>query len=93
LGPQFQIGGAYFAAGSLELRAKVTEKIGLVGFYDAGSVGIDGFFNDTASSHSGAGIGVRYDTAIGPIRADIAAPVSGDTGEGVQFYIGLGQAF
>lgn len=92
-GPEFQIGGAYFAAGSLELRARVTEKIGVVGFYDAGSVGIDGFFTESASSHAGAGFGVRFDTAIGPIRADIATPVSGDTGDGVQFYIGLGQAF
>jgi translocation and assembly module TamA len=92
-GPQFQIGGAYFVAGSLELRAKVTDTIGLVGFVDAGSVGIDGFLDDSANSHAGAGLGVRYDTGIGPIRFDIASPISGDTGDGVQFYVGLGQAF
>jgi translocation and assembly module TamA len=71
----------------------VTDRIGVVGFVDAGSVGIDGFTGDTAGSHAGAGLGVRYDTTIGPIRADLAAPVDGDTGDGVQFYIGLGQAF
>jgi translocation and assembly module TamA len=92
-GSDFLIGGTYFVAGSLELRAKVTEKIGVVGFFDAGSVGTDGFLDSGAGSHAGAGLGVRYDTAIGPIRADIAGPVSGDTGDGVQFYIGLGQAF
>jgi translocation and assembly module TamA len=92
-GSDFLVGGRYFVAGSLELRAMVTEKIGLVGFYDAGSVGIDGFFDDTADSHAGAGLGVRYDTAIGPIRFDVATPVSGDTGDGVQFYVGLGQSF
>jgi translocation and assembly module TamA len=40
-----------------------------------------------------AGIGLRYNTGIGPIRVDIAGPVSGNTGDGVQFYIGIGQAF
>ena len=92
-GPQFLIGGKFFVAGSLELRAKVTDKIGVVGFVDAGSVGIDGVFNDLAESHAGAGLGLRYDTAIGPIRLDVAAPISGDTGDGVQVYIGLGQSF
>jgi translocation and assembly module TamA len=92
-GTDFLVGGRYFVGGSLELRGKVTDKIGVVGFLDAGSVGIDGFTGDSANSHAGAGLGVRYDTTIGPIRVDVAAPVSGDTGDGVQFYIGLGQAF
>jgi outer membrane protein assembly factor BamA len=52
-----------------------------------------GFLDDSANSHAGAGLGVRYDTGIGPIRFDIASPISGDTGDGVQFYVGLGQAF
>jgi translocation and assembly module TamA len=89
LASEFQIGGQVFAAVSLELRAKVTEKIGVVGFYDFGSIGIDAL----DESHAGAGLGLRYDTGLGPIRLDVAAPVSGSTGDGVQFYIGLGQAF
>lgn len=89
----FQIGGQFFVAGSLEVRAKVTERIGVVGFVDAGSVGLDGVLDGEAASHAGAGLGLRYDTAVGPIRLDIAAPISGTTGDGVQFYIGLGQAF
>lgn len=92
-GPQFQIGGQYFLAGSLELRARVTERIGVVGFFDAGSIGLDGFVDDFAEPHSGAGLGLRYDTGFGPIRLDVAAPVSGTTGDGIQIYIGLGQAF
>ena len=42
----------------------------------------------------GAGLGVRYATAIGPIRADVAFPLKklpGDSGYGL--YIGIGQAF
>jgi translocation and assembly module TamA len=92
-GPEFLIGGKYFAAASLELRVKITERIGVVGFVDLGSVGIDGLTGGQAETHAGAGLGLRYDTGIGPIRLDIAGPVSGTTGDGVQVYIGLGQAF
>ena len=92
-GPQFQIGGKYFLAGSLELRAKVTDRIGAVGFVDWGSIGIDGFGGDLSNAHAGAGFGLRYDTGLGPIRLDIAAPISGTTGDGVQIYVGLGQSF
>jgi len=56
-------------------------------------VGATDFFDDAGDSHAGAGIGLRYDTGFGPIRLDLAAPVSGDTGEGAQIYIGIGQAF
>ena len=93
LGPEFQIGGRYFLAGSLELRAKVSDKLGVVGFVDWGSVGLDGFTGATADSHAGAGLGLRYETGFGPVRFDVAAPISGSTGDGVQFYVGLGQSF
>lgn len=93
IGPQFLIGGTYFLAGSAEIRAKVTDRIAVVGFVDAGRVGLDGFFDNFGSWHAGAGLGVRYDTGLGPIRLDVAAPVGGTTGDGVQVYIGLGQAF
>mgnify|MGYP001765057345 CR=1 FL=1 len=92
-GPEFLIGGRYFLAGSLELRAKVSDRIGVVGFVDWGSIGLDGFTGAFSESHAGAGLGLRYDTGLGPIRVDVAAPISGSTGDGVQFYIGLGQAF
>ena len=93
LGPEFLIGGKYFLAGSLELRTKITDKIGVVGFVDWGSVGLDGFTGSLAESHAGAGLGLRYDTGLGPIRFDVAAPISGSTGDGVQIYVGLGQSF
>ncbi|WP_339108909.1 autotransporter assembly complex family protein [Thioclava sp. GXIMD4216] len=82
-------GGTEFMGFSGEFRAGITESIGAVAFYDMGWVGDDG----TGDWQSGAGIGLRYKTGIGPIRLDVAAPVDGDTGEGVQLYVGLGQAF
>ena len=78
-GPQFLIGGRYFLAGSLEARAKVSERIGVVGFVDWGSIGLDSFTGGFSDSHAGAGLGLRYDTGLGPIRLDVAAPISGTT--------------
>ena len=88
-----ELGGAYFLGGSVEARVKVTPKIGVVGFFDMGQIGIDGFGGAGSEMHSGAGLGVRYATGFGPIRLDVGAPVSGETGDGVQIYVGLGQAF
>ena len=76
-----------------EVRVDLSERIGLVGFADAGAVAPLEFFGGGLEWHSGAGIGLRYDTAIGPIRLDVAAPVSGRTGDGIQLYVGIGQAF
>jgi translocation and assembly module TamA len=92
-GGTIDTGGASFVGLSGELRARVTERIDAVAFYDVGSISTGDFFGGTQKSHSGAGLGVRYDTGFGPIRLDVAAPVTGATGSGVQIYIGIGQAF
>ncbi len=90
-GCTIRTGGRSFLGLSGEVRGRITDKIGVVGFYDAGYIGADSFGGGDVQS--GAGLGVRYLTAIGPIRLDVAGPVSGDTGKGVQFYVGIGQAF
>lgn len=86
------LGGLSFAGVSSELRIGVTENIGAVLFTDTGLLSGQSDLTDLVG-HSGAGIGLRYRTPVGPIRFDIAAPVTGDTGDGVQFYVGIGQAF
>lgn len=86
-------GGRSFVALSAELRVPVTDRIGVVGFADAGFVSPESDFGGDGAWHSGAGLGVRYATPIGPIRLDVAAPLSGDTGDGVQVYVGIGQSF
>ncbi len=91
--PDYRIGGTRFLAGSVEVRTRISGKIGLVGFLDAGYVAASGSFAGAGDWQSGAGIGLRYDTGFGPIRVDIAAPVGGNTGKGAQLYVGLGQAF
>lgn len=87
-------GGRSFIGVSAELRAKTTENLSLVGFYDTGFVGEDAMPGDNGDWHSGVGLGVRYDTGLGPVRFDIATPASGDDAFGqVEFYVGLGQSF
>ncbi|EFA48388.1 hypothetical protein YPD27_2666 [Yersinia pestis KIM D27] len=39
---------------------------------------------------TGAGVGVRWASPVGPIKLDIAAPIGDNETHGVQFYIGLG---
>lgn len=86
-------GGASVANLSAEVRWQVRERIGVVAFADYGEVWSEDGWNGSSEGHSGAGIGVRYTTPIGPLRFDVAGPTGGNTGEGVQLYLGLGQAF
>ncbi|WP_299667325.1 autotransporter assembly complex family protein [uncultured Ruegeria sp.] len=87
-------GGKSFLGLSAEVRGKVTDTISLVGFYDYGVVDTSSFIGSGAEEHSGAGLGIRYDLGgFGPLRFDLAVPVQGDTGDGLQFYLGIGQAF
>lgn len=92
-----RIGGQAFAGAQLELRYKATDKIGVVGFYDVGYLGAGGFFDPVNAWHSGAGVGLRYDTGLGPIRFDVGLPVTNGPGGSllsrVQLYVGIGQSF
>jgi translocation and assembly module TamA len=83
-------GGQQFLGLQAEARVRVTDRIGVVAFADWGAIAAE--MGDSVIDHAGAGLGLRYDTGIGPIRLDIAAPIGGD-GDGVQIYIGIGQAF
>ncbi|MBV0912438.1 BamA/TamA family outer membrane protein [Rhodobacteraceae bacterium ASV31] len=86
-------GGQSFAAASLEVRQSVTDNFQAVGFVDYGFLTASSGFSGASGSHAGAGLGIRYTTPVGPIRFDVATPISGNTGQGLQFYIGIGQAF
>lgn len=76
-----------------EARWRQSETLGFAAFIDAASVIDDPrpSFNDL---RVGIGAGVRYYTAIGPIRLDIATPLNPQPGDNpVQVYISIGQAF
>jgi translocation and assembly module TamA len=88
-------GGKSFVELSGEVRFRVTQSLGLVGFLDGGSAFEDSFPGSGEEILWAAGLGVRYFTPVGPLRLDIAVPL--DRREGVddrfQFYLSLGQAF
>ena len=87
-------GGTSFIGAQLEARYLLRDNIALVGFYDIGHVGETSTPTEGGDWHAGTGLGVRYNTGIGPIRLDIGTPASGDDAFGaVQVYIGIGQAF
>lgn len=86
-------GGMSVANLTAEIRYQLRPKIGLAVFADAGKVWEESRFGGGSDWHAGAGLGLRYATPIGPMRFDVAGPVGGDTGNGLQLYLGLGQAF
>ncbi|WP_417718896.1 autotransporter assembly complex protein TamA [Salipiger sp.] len=93
LGGGISSGGLSFIGFSGEIRQDVGKSFGVVAFADIGYVGEDQVPGSNGDWHAGAGLGVRYQTGLGPLRFDVAAPVGGDTGKGVQIYLGIGQSF
>lgn len=92
------LGGNALAEVSVEGRWRFTPEWGIVAFVDGGTA----FENAPAQSSSpfndemrwGAGLGLRYYTAIGPVRVDVATPLNPrDDDDSLQFYISIGQSF
>jgi translocation and assembly module TamA len=86
-------GGNAIDAATIEFRQRILKSFGIVPFIDAGQVSAGSApFQGTMSI--GAGLGARYYTSIGPIRADFAIPLKRTAGSGAfALYIGLGEAF
>jgi translocation and assembly module TamA len=86
-------GGASLIEASVEFRQRIGQSFGAVAFVDAGAVGTQAFA-PTDAMRVGAGLGLRYYTPIGPIRADVALPLIRQQGSGAfGFYVGLGHAY
>jgi translocation and assembly module TamA len=88
------IGGRSLVDGSLELRAKVTDTIGLVPFFDAGNAFSEVWPSFSLPLQMSAGLGLRYYTSLGPLRLDVAFPLNPRPGDDRwAIYVGIGQAF
>ena len=89
------IGGRSLFYTSAEVRVRVTDTIGIVPFFDAGNAFTTSFPNFSAPLATAVGVGLRYYTAIGPIRADVAFPLERTAGASrpVALYVSIGQAF
>jgi translocation and assembly module TamA len=86
-------GGDASLEASVELRRRLGGPWGMVVFSDLGSVTEDGL-TDLDGFKVGIGLGVRFHTVIGPLRADLAVPLEPYPGDAsAQLYLGIGEAF
>ena len=89
-----EVGGRSLIEASAEVRTKLNENFGIVGFIDAGIVGPNATPDFTAEIDVGVGMGLRWRTGLGPLRIDVARAVNRKASDPViGVYIGLGQAF
>jgi translocation and assembly module TamA len=98
LGPRNEddkpLGGGSLMEFSAENRWKVTPEWGIVSFLDGGGAYANTFDGLDRPIRLGAGIGVRYYTAVGPVRFDIATPLTPRKDDDpLQLYISIGQSF
>ena len=88
------IGGKSSLVLNLEARVKITENIGVVPFVDAGSYYESPVPQVGRTLLYGVGLGLRYYSAFGPLRLDLATPLHKRSADSpIQVYISLGQAF
>lgn len=81
------IGASKLATGALEYQYNVSGKWWGAMFVDGGEAVSDIRRSDFKT---GAGVGVRWQSPVGPIKLDFAVPVGDKEEHGLQFYIGLG---
>jgi translocation and assembly module TamA len=88
------IGGKSSLVFNFEARVKVTQTIGIVPFLDAGSYYENSTPQISQRMFYGVGLGLRYYTAFGPLRLDLAMPLYRRSSDSpVQVYVSLGEAF
>lgn len=88
------LGGRSLLEVNAELRVRVTDTIGLVPFVDGGTVFDSSYPDFDETFRWAAGLGLRYFTGFGPLRADFAFPLNRrSSDDAFQFYVSIGQAF
>jgi translocation and assembly module TamA len=89
------IGGRSMMIYSLEARLRATETFGWVLFYDFGNVYENYLPQFDKKILQSVGVGLRYNTPVGPLRLDFAVPLyrRRHIDESFQFYLSIGQAF
>lgn len=88
------IGGNAFLMGNLELRTDVGRGFGIVAFTDAGNVWEKIQDVDIAQMKFTTGLGLRYNTPVGPLRVDYGIKLSRQQGESFgALHFSVGHAF
>lgn len=77
------IGGTSFGLVNLELQFPLIEKIAMLGviFYDTGNAFDDGESFDVSSFRSDAGVGIRWNSPLGPLRIEYGHKLDPDDDE------------
>lgn len=96
-------GGSSFVETGFEARIPITTlrkmPLGTVLFLDGGDVTEDAGDIDLANLHWAAGVGLRLDTIVGPVRADLGyrlnrtGPMEPSPGSRFAFHFSIGEAF
>jgi outer membrane protein assembly factor BamA len=91
------VGGNQLFILNSELRfpLRIMENLGGVVFYDGGNIYSRINFNEFVNNYTNTvGIGLRYNTPVGPVRVDLGRNLNPVPGVGAtQYFITLGQAF
>ncbi|UPG86935.1 autotransporter assembly complex protein TamA [Luteibacter aegosomatis] len=90
IGPRNQfnrvIGGEGLLVGSSEVEHYFTKNWGMAAFVDAGNA----FTGTDYSPRVGAGLGIRWLSPVGMIRADLAVPVGDKNEHGIHLHVVIG---
>ncbi len=96
LGPKSEdnlsLGGNSLLESSIELRYPIWNIVSGVFFCDAGNIWSGTYDHAINDLEYAGGGGLRVKTPIGPIRFDIAFPLS-ESSKGWQYYLNIGEAF
>lgn len=89
------IGGRSMMIYNFETRIRASEKLGWVLFYDLGNVYTDYIPEFRHKLLQSGGVGLRYNTPVGPLRLDLAFPFNPrkHLDDRFQVYLSIGQAF
>ena len=88
------LGGNVMVLGNVEARISLLGNLGVVLFCDVGGVWTELQQISKGSTGFGAGLGIRYNTLIGPIRLDYGfAPTWENSLKRGKVYFAIGQAF
>ena len=89
------LGGRSVVELGAELRLRLPADLGLVPFVEGGNVYDKSYPTFEEELFWAVGLGLRYYTAVGPLRLDVAVPMNRREGvdAAFQFYVSLGQAF
>lgn len=87
-------GGNAFLLGNLEIRSSLGKGIGIVAFLDGGNVWQKTQDTEFGSLKYTAGLGIRYNTPVGPIRIDYGHKLQREKGESSgELHFSIGHAF